>query len=121
MNARSTARTLSAEDIIVEIIDTDGTVVVLDGTVMHGLALIYILRDLPEITSFKIVQESRVRVLVVPVKPLTVAVRDAIDEGLCARLGQAVTVEIEEVSEIAGKRSGKFRYVVSNVGVNAAG
>ncbi len=98
-------------------------VVAHDGTVMHGLALIYVLRDLPEIASFKIVQESRerVRVLVVPAEPLTVAVRDAIDEGLRARLGQAVTVEIEEVSEIAAERSGKFRYVVSNVEVNAAG
>jgi phenylacetate-CoA ligase len=82
-----------------------------------------VLRDLPEIASFKIVQESRerVRVLVVPAKPLTVAVRDAIDEGLRARLGQAVRVDIEEVSEIAAERSGKFRYVVSNVEVNAAG
>ena len=98
-------------------------VVAHDGTVMHGLALIYVLRDLPEIASFKIVQESRdrVRVLVVPATPLTGAVRNAIDEGLRTRLGRAVTVEIEEVSEIAAERSGKFRYVVSNVEVNAAG
>ena len=46
-----------------------------DGTVMHGLALIYVLRDLPEIASFKIVQESRqqVRVQIVPAAPLTPA------------------------------------------------
>jgi len=98
-------------------------VVAHDGTVMHGLALIYVLRDLPEIASFKIVQESRehVRVLVVPARPLTGVVRDAIAEGLRARLGRAVTVEIEEVSEIAAEPSGKFRYVVSNVEANAAG
>ena len=92
-------------------------VVAHDGTVMHGLALIYILRDLPEISSFKIVQESRerVRVLIVPAKPMTNAVRNAIDEGLRARLGYAVTVEIEEIDEIPAERSGKFRYVVSNV------
>src|SRR3954447_2729203 len=29
-----------------------------DGTLMHGLALIYVLRELPEIQHFKIVQES---------------------------------------------------------------
>jgi phenylacetate-CoA ligase len=88
-----------------------------DGTVMHGLALIYVLRDLPEIASFKIIQESRerVRVLVVPTRRLTDAVRDAIREGLRARLGQAVTVDIEVVGEIPAERSGKFRYVVSNV------
>ena len=29
-----------------------------DGTVMHGLALIYIVRDIPGVASFKIIQES---------------------------------------------------------------
>ena len=92
-------------------------VVAHDGTVMHGLALIYVLRDLPEIASFKIVQESRerVRVLVVPSEPLTIAARDSVQEGLRARLGRAVTVEIEVVGEIPHEQSGKFRYVVSNV------
>jgi phenylacetate-CoA ligase len=98
-------------------------VVAQDGTVMHGLALIYVLRDLPEIASFKIVQESRerVRVIVVPATPLTSAVRETIDVGLRARLGKGVTVDIEEVSEISPEPSGKFRYVVSNVEATPAG
>ena len=98
-------------------------VVAHDGTVMHGLALIYILRDLPEVVSFKIIQESRerVRVLVVPAGPLTTAVRGTIDEGLHARLGREVTVEIEEVDEIPSERSGKFRYVVSHVAATTVG
>src|SRR5690606_41305972 len=33
-------------------------VVAQDGTVMHGLALIYILRDMPQIRAFKIIQET---------------------------------------------------------------
>src|SRR5262249_59398452 len=33
-------------------------VVAKDGTVMYGLALIYVVRDLPGIAKFKIVQES---------------------------------------------------------------
>jgi phenylacetate-CoA ligase len=92
-------------------------VVAHDGTVMHGLALIYVLRDIPEIASFKIIQESRerVRVLVVPTRPLTDAIRRAIDDGLRARLGRAVIVDIEETDEIPAERSGKFRYVVSHV------
>jgi len=98
-------------------------VVAHDGTVMHGLALIYVLRDLPEIASFKIIQESRerVRVLVVPRGVLTAAARNSIDEGLRLRLGRAVTVEIEEIREIAAEESGKFRYVVSKVDVTAHG
>ncbi len=91
-------------------------VVAEDGTVMHGLALIYILRDVPEIASFKIVQESRqrVRVQVVPASPLTSTVNARIHEGFRARLGEGVEVQIEPVVEIAPERSGKFRYVVSH-------
>ena len=37
---------------------TTDFVVAADGTVMHGLALIYIVRDLPGVKQFKIVQES---------------------------------------------------------------
>ena len=47
---------------------TTDFVVARDGTVMHGLALIYILRDLPQVAGFKIMQESLdlTRVQVVP-------------------------------------------------------
>ncbi|MDO8264622.1 MAG: hypothetical protein Q7T21_15560 [Gallionella sp.] len=34
-----------------------------DGTVMHGLSLIYILRDLPGVKSFQVVQETRALIL----------------------------------------------------------
>ncbi len=37
---------------------TTDFVVARDGTVMHGLALVYVIRDLPGIAAFKIVQES---------------------------------------------------------------
>lgn len=36
-------------------------VIAADGTVIHGLALIYILRDLPGVKSFKVIQGSRER------------------------------------------------------------
>ena len=91
-------------------------VVAEDGTIMHGLALIYVLRDLPEIASFKIVQESRqrVRVQIVAASPLTPAAKGRIGEGFRARLGEGVDVLIEPVSEIMPERSGKFRYVISH-------
>lgn len=91
-------------------------VVAEDGTVMHGLALIYILRDLPEITSFKIIQESRqqVRVQIVPALPLTAAIEARIRDGFHARLGKGVDVRIEPVHEIPPEQSGKLRYVVSH-------
>ena len=88
-----------------------------DGTVMHGLALIYILRDLPGIKAFKIVQESKdlTRVMVVGETVLDESLRIKIEQDFKARLGQGVQIAIMEVTEIPPEKSGKFRYVVSKV------
>ncbi|NMG75995.1 phenylacetate--CoA ligase family protein [Aromatoleum diolicum] len=92
-------------------------VVAHDGTVMHGLALIYVVRDLPEVAAFRIVQESLdlTRVEVVPgpgYGPETVA---RIQRGLAARLGPGVSIDVELRTEIAPEKSGKYRYVQSRV------
>jgi phenylacetate-CoA ligase len=96
---------------------TTDFVVAQDGTVMHGLALIYVLRETPGIEAFKIVQESLdlTRVLVVPGAGYGESSRRRIDDGLKARLGRSVHVEVEQVAQIEAERSGKFRYVVSHV------
>lgn len=88
-----------------------------DGAVMHGLALIYILRDLPQIRTFKIVQEriDLTRVSVVADNRLTQPLVDQIRNGFKDRLGQNVEIVIEEVVDIAPEKSGKFRYVISKV------
>lgn len=92
-------------------------VVATDGTVLHGLALIYVLRDMPEVANFRIVQESleRTRVQVVPEREMTPAVIEAIQRGLRARLGENVSVDVEEVPKLLPEKSGKFRYVSSKV------
>lgn len=95
-------------------------VVAADGTVLHGLALIYILRDLPQVRAFKIVQESRslTRVLAVPeAGTATAALTALIVDGFRRRLGATVDVEVDWVDAIPAEKSGKFRYVVSNVAV----
>lgn len=88
-----------------------------DGTVIHGLALIYILRDMPQVRSFKIIQESLdlTRVWVVTETRLSSEETAKIERGFKARLGQAVNIVIEEMAEIPPEKSGKFRYVVSKV------
>jgi phenylacetate-CoA ligase len=88
-----------------------------DGKVMHGLALIYILRDLPWISKFKIIQENLdlTRVLIVANAQLHPQDVENIKMGFKARLGQEVNIAVEEVAEIPTERSGKFRYVVSNI------
>ena len=93
-------------------------VVAADGTVMHGLALIYILRDLPGLHRFKIVQQSRThtQVLLQP-EPGFDAERHVPDivQGFKRRLGEQVGVDVELCSELPAEASGKFRYVVSCV------
>ncbi len=89
-----------------------------DGTVMHGLALIYTLRDIAGISEFKIVQESLqlTRVQLVPGPGCDLpAARARIEREFQARLGPGVTVEVQVVDAIAAEPSGKYRYVVSKV------
>ena len=88
-----------------------------NGTVMHGLALIYILRDLPQVRAFKIIQESLdlTRVLVVLEHELNSELSEKIVQGFQARLGTGVTIQVEQVAEIPAEKSGKFRYVISKV------
>ena len=92
-------------------------IVAADGTVMHGLALIYILRDLPGIEAFKIIQESReqVRIMIMPGDDYNDQLEQTIVNGFRQRLGNKVQIIIEKVSAIAPERSGKYRYVVSKV------
>jgi phenylacetate-CoA ligase len=89
-----------------------------DGTLMHGLALIYTLRDISGIAEFKITQESLdlVRVEVVPGPGCDLAAAAArTQRDFQARLGAGVEVRFEPVAAIAAEKSGKYRYVVSKV------
>jgi len=95
---------------------TTDFVLAADGTVMHGLAVIYILRDLPGVQSFKIIQHDLMHtsVLVVPGSEFGPVQERAIQTGIRRRLGESVQVTIERVETIAPEKSGKFRYVVSH-------
>ena len=96
---------------------TTDFIVAEDGTVMHGLALIYVLRELSGIEEFKIVQETKLltKVQIVPTDTLSSELANAIVNGFKARLGANVEIELEEVAAIEAEKSGKFRYVISKV------
>jgi len=101
---------------------TTDFVVAADGTVMHGLALVYVLRDLPGVQHFRIVQESlaltRIELVATPAQD---AARDAaVVAAFRRRLGAGVEVRIEPVEAIARERSGKYRYVQSRVAAGPA-
>lgn len=91
-------------------------VVAADGTVMHGLSLIYILRDLPGVKSFKVVQETRTLTRVLLATDENFA-RDAVIQivsGFKRRLGADVSVVVDLVDSIPAEKSGKFRYIISH-------
>jgi phenylacetate-CoA ligase len=92
-----------------------------DGTIMHALAVIYVLRAVAGVAEFKIVQHElrRVEVLVVPGAGWSGAGIEAIGQGLRARLGEDVRIEVRVVDGIAPEASGKHRYVVSRVDAGA--
>jgi phenylacetate-CoA ligase len=96
---------------------TTDFIVAADGTIMHGLALIYILRDISNIENFKIIQENSkyILVLIIPADGFDKDTESVIRKGFRERLGSTVNIEVEKVSEMPPEKSGKFRYVVSNL------
>jgi len=88
-----------------------------DGTMMHALAGIYVLREVEGVREFKIIQHSvdNVEVLVVPGAAWDGQAQQQIVQGLQRRLGDDVAVRVRPVEEIAPEASGKHRYVVSHV------
>jgi phenylacetate-CoA ligase len=90
-----------------------------DGTIMHALAVIYVLRAVDGVGEFKIIQHElrRIEVQVVADARWTEASAAAIERGLKARLGADVRIDTRVVERIAPEASGKHRYVVSRVRV----
>ncbi len=103
---------------------TTDFVVAADGTVMHGLALIYILRDLPGMQAFKVTQHTLTRCqvdLVVDPSFDKAQQLPGIVSGFHKRLGAQVQVDVSFVERILPETSGKFRYIVSHVQAPADG
>lgn len=96
---------------------TTDFIIAADGTVMHGLALIYTVRDLPGVEQFKIIQHSRelVEVLLVAAPSFDPESCKRIVTDYHKRLGDSVTVQIRIVDRIEPEKSGKYRYVVSKL------
>ena len=96
---------------------TTDFIIAQDGTVLHGLALIYVLRDIEGIESFKITQYSLDNTTVQIVKNQQYKQQSEIkiQQEFQQRLGSAVVVNVEYIEAIAKEKSGKFRYVVSHV------
>jgi phenylacetate-CoA ligase len=96
---------------------TTDFVVARDGTVMHGLALIYAVRDLPGVEQFKITQHDldRTEVQLVVTSAFSSDYEQKLVRDFKSRLGRSVDIELRRVDHIAPERSGKYQHVVSHV------
>jgi phenylacetate-CoA ligase len=96
---------------------TTDFVVRADGTVMHALAVIYVLRAVEGVAQFKLIQHAPddVEVLVVRDSRWGEASGARIVAGLRARLGGDTRVAVRLVDEVPVEASGKIRQVVSRV------
>ncbi|MDP2835154.1 MAG: phenylacetate--CoA ligase family protein [Pseudomonadota bacterium] len=88
-----------------------------DGTIMHALAGIYVLRATEGLAEFKLIQHStrELEVLAVPNARWSDAAVLSIQAGLRRRLGDSVQIAVKLVASIPPEASGKHRYVVSHV------
>ncbi len=95
---------------------TTDFVMAADGTVLHGLALIYVLREQTGIRSFKVTQETRLRTVVQLVTDAGFehGTIGRIEAGFRQRLGAEVDIKVDTVDHIPAERSGKYRYIVSH-------
>ena len=93
-----------------------------DGTVMHALAAIYILRGVAGVGEFRVIQHTtrHVEVEIVTGESWRPEAKPEIVRQFRQRLGEAVTVTIREVEGILPEASGKYRYVVSHVPLPSA-
>jgi phenylacetate-CoA ligase len=88
-----------------------------DGRLIHALAVIYVLRERPEIKQFQVQQESltEVTVRIVPQTELQLGAEETIIKDLKVVLGTDMEIKLISCPFIASSPSGKFRYVVSDV------
>src|SRR5512146_1022561 len=88
-----------------------------DGTIMHALAVIYVLRAVDGISEFKVIQHGvrDIEVLIVPGPQWSETARARVAAGIEGRLGSDVRVAVRLVEAIPAEASGKYRYVVSHV------
>jgi len=94
-----------------------------DGALMHGLSIIYILREIDNVERFQIHQQADRTVLVriVPTPEFDDQDRSNIERAVRRQLGHRIEVQIRLVDRIEPTGSGKFRYVTSQAAESREG
>ncbi len=96
---------------------TTDFIVAPDGTILHALSVIYIVREIEGIEQYKIRQKALdvFHVQLVCNATYSKDSESRIREGLRQRMRAPVEVTIEYLPSLPPERSGKFRHVISDV------
>lgn len=89
-----------------------------NGAAVHGIAFASLLRDMPGVNGFKVIQETlqHCRLQLLTDTRYQPAVSEPRLRGAFReRLGAGIVLDIEYVAVIEPEKSGKYRYVVSKV------
>jgi phenylacetate-CoA ligase len=91
--------------------------IALNGAWVHGSAFNYLMRDLPGLKAYKIIQQTRteVDVLLSLEERLPQGFAERVRQAFIDRLGKAVQVNVETVDHIPTEANGKYRHVVCRV------
>ncbi len=100
----------------------DDLLLATDGSRVPGQMVVHLVKGLPEIEAFKLIQETPdlVRILLVASAEIAEEAKSSIVAGVRARLGEGMRVEFEKVETIPREASGKYRTVVSRLGLSPA-
>lgn len=89
----------------------------LNGSWVHGSAVNHVMRDLPGLRAYRVIQDDlhHIQLLMVTETELPPAVQQQLTQHLQLLLGAAVRVTITRVAEIPPLANGKFRHIVCNI------
>jgi len=87
------------------------------GRVMHHTGISNVIKDVPGLVNYRIIQESLelIRVQVVSSDPLRSADEEMLRSVLRAQLGAEIRVEVEQKADIEVDAAGKHRFIVCKV------
>jgi phenylacetate-CoA ligase len=88
-----------------------------DGRIVSGNALGTMVRELPGVERYQVIQHSleRIEVRVVAEDAFGAGEESQLVRQLKARLGPGITVRISRVREIPVEKNGKYRYLISHL------
>lgn len=92
-------------------------VVTKDGRLIHCLFFIYIIREIPGVAQFRIIQKSfdELQIQIVKEPNFDTSAIKIIEEKIKKITGERIKIEFEFKEEIPLEKSGKYRWIISEI------